>query len=76
MFFGDIILDLADDVICYLLENIIKLVDLSSFIERHHRDLIFCQTFDDVLVALEYFERVSENVIVIAACALRIIFSN
>ena len=53
---GDKILDLADDAICHFLKNIVELVHLSAFVESHHRDLVFGQAFDDVLVALEYFE--------------------
>jgi hypothetical protein len=74
--FGYKLSDLRDDSITNPLESLVELVNLSALGKGHHGDLVFGQTSNEILVGFEYFKGVPQDVVLVAAVTLRVVFSN
>lgn len=68
--------DLCDDGFTYRLEGLVEFLHSSAFCEGHHGDFVLGYAASQVLVALEYLERVPEDIVLVAAVALGVIFGN
>lgn len=74
--FGYKLSDLRDDSFTNLLKSLVELVDLSSLGEGHHRDLIFGEASNEILVVFEYLKGVPQDVVLVATVTLGVIFGN
>lgn len=71
--FGHKLPDFLDDDVGDFLEEGVELVDSPALGQSSHGDLVPIQAADEVFVVLEYFKGVPEDVVFVAAVALRVV---